>query len=103
MRIRMLAATLLLIGSPIGVPTTRFPAWWGESAWQTAVMRQPAAVSLVIANGIVITVDGGRRILIPGSLAINGTDIVAVDTPANIAARDRKSTRLNSSHLVISY
>src|SRR5688500_5491113 len=101
MRIRMLAATLLLIGSPIGVPTTRFPAWWGESAWQTAVMRQPAAVSLVIANGIVITVDGGRRILNPGSLAINGTDIVAVDTPANIAARFKAADTIDATGQVV--
>ena len=51
------------------------------------VALQPTAVSLIIANGIVITVDGTRRILSPGSIAINGTEIVAVDTPAAIAAR----------------
>src|SRR5205807_10335461 len=28
---------------------------------------------------------------------------VALDPPANVAGQDRKSTRLNSSHLVISY
>ena len=49
--------------------------------------QQPAAVSLIITNGIVITVDGNRRILNPGAVAIDGANIVAVDTPAAIAAR----------------
>ena len=59
------------------------------AAWLTAPLaaQQPAAVSLIINNGIVITVDGTRRILNPGAVAIDGTTIVAVDTPAAIAAR----------------
>lgn len=48
---------------------------------------QPAAATLVIHNGIVITVDGARRILNPGSVAIGGATILAVDTPAAIGAR----------------
>ncbi len=42
---------------------------------------------MVITNGIVITVDGSRRVLNPGAVAISGRDIVAVDTPAAIAGR----------------
>ena len=87
MRIRILAATLVLIGSPI--------------AWQTAVTRQPVTASLVIANGIVITVDGSRRILNPGSIAVNGTDIVAVDTPANIAARFKAVDTIDATGRVV--
>ena len=49
--------------------------------------RQVTDVSLIVANGIVITVDGTRRVQNPGSVAINGTQIVAVDTPAANAAR----------------
>jgi 5-methylthioadenosine/S-adenosylhomocysteine deaminase len=44
----------------------------------------PRAVSLIIANGTVVTMDGSRRVLAPGSVAIDGTDIVAVDRPEAI-------------------
>jgi 5-methylthioadenosine/S-adenosylhomocysteine deaminase len=44
--------------------------------------RQSA--DLVIANGIVVTMDGQRRVLDPGSVAVRGNQIVAVDTPARI-------------------
>ena len=87
MRIRMLVATSLLIVSPI--------------AWRTAVMHQPAPASLVIANGIVVTVDSSRRILNPGSIAINGTDIVAVDTPANVAARFKAADTIDAAGKVV--
>ena len=48
--------------------------------------RQPQAVDLIIANGIVVTVDGNRRVLNPGSVAIRGTTIVGVATADRIAA-----------------
>jgi 5-methylthioadenosine/S-adenosylhomocysteine deaminase len=50
---------------------------------QTATKRQ---VALVITNATVVTVDGTRRVLAPGAVAIDGADIVGVDTPAAIAA-----------------
>ena len=50
---------------------------------QAAAKRR---VALVITNATVVTVDATRRILTPGALAIDGTDIVGVDTPAAIAA-----------------
>ena len=50
---------------------------------QTAAKRQ---VALVITNATVVTVDGTRRVLSPGAVAIDGADIVGVDTPAAIAA-----------------
>lgn len=48
--------------------------------------RQPRAVDLVIANAIVVTMDGTRRVLNPGSVAIAGTTIAAVGEPGAIAA-----------------
>lgn len=63
--------------------------------------QQPAAVSLVITNGIVITVDGTRRVLNPGSIAINGTDIVAVDAPAAIAARYKAAQTIDATGKVV--
>src|SRR5258708_24785372 len=47
------------------------------------------SVSLVVSNGIVITVDGNRRIIPRGSVAIDGRDIVGVDTTEAIAAKYR--------------
>jgi 5-methylthioadenosine/S-adenosylhomocysteine deaminase len=87
MRIRVLVATAMLIVSPI--------------AWHAAATRQPAPATLVIANGVVITVDGGRRILNPGSIAINGADIVAVDTPASIAARFKAADTIDATGKVV--
>jgi 5-methylthioadenosine/S-adenosylhomocysteine deaminase len=46
-------------------------------------------VSLVITNGTVVTMDGDGRVLTPGAVAIDGTDIVAVDTPDAIGRQFR--------------
>ena len=63
--------------------------------------RQVTDVSLIVANGIVITVDGTRRVLNPGSVAINGTQIVAVDTPAAIAERYRSADTIDATGKVV--
>ena len=54
-----------------------------------ALSAQPARrrVSLIVTGGTVLTQNATHRILTPGALAIDGTDIVDVDTPANIAAK----------------
>ncbi|MEO6237706.1 MAG: amidohydrolase [Vicinamibacterales bacterium] len=58
-------------------------------------------VSLVVANGIVITVDGNRRVIPHGSVAIDGRDIVAVDTAEGIAARFRGRETVDAAGAVI--
>jgi 5-methylthioadenosine/S-adenosylhomocysteine deaminase len=63
--------------------------------------RQPQTVSLIVSNGIVITVDGTRRIVNPGSVAINGTQIVAIDTPAAIAGRYRATDSIDATNKVV--
>jgi 5-methylthioadenosine/S-adenosylhomocysteine deaminase len=73
----------------------------GAGFTRIVAAQQPAAVSLVINNGIVITVDGTRRVLNPGSVAINGNQIVAVDTPAAIAARYRAAQSIDASGKVV--
>ncbi|HUR33679.1 MAG TPA: amidohydrolase, partial [Vicinamibacterales bacterium] len=45
------------------------------------------AVSLVVIGGTVLTENDARQVLSPGAVAINGSDIVDVGTPADIAAR----------------
>src|SRR5262245_39418714 len=53
------------------------------------VAAQPARrpVALVVVGGTVMTQDAAHRVLAPGALAITGTDIIDVDTPAAIAAK----------------
>src|SRR5436190_13376259 len=54
-----------------------------------ALALSPAAqrrtVSLIVANGTVVTVDPARRVIPRGAVAIDGRDIVAVDTADAIA------------------
>ena len=55
--------------------------------------QTPRAVDLIVANGIVVTMDGSRRVLTPGSVAIAGSSIVAVDAADRIA-RDFKAPQV---------
>jgi 5-methylthioadenosine/S-adenosylhomocysteine deaminase len=48
-------------------------------------VRRP--VALVITGGTVVTMDAAGRVLSPGAVAVDGRDIVAVDTPDAIASR----------------
>ena len=88
MRTRVLVAGIVaLIAAPV--------------AWQTPAARQVTAATLIVHNGIIITVDGNRRILNPGSIAVNGTDIVAIDTPANISARYKAADTIDATGKVV--
>ena len=58
-------------------------------------------VSLIVANGIVVTVDGKRRVIRPGSVAIDGRDIVAVDTADAIAARYPRAETIDATGAVV--
>ena len=53
------------------------------------VFAQPSrqTVSLILTGGSVVTMDSADRVLSPGAVAINGRDIVGIDTPEAIAAR----------------
>src|SRR3954454_15776202 len=68
------------------------------------VVGQPAArrpVSLLVTNGIVITVDPARRVIQGGAVAIDGRDIVAVDTAAAIAARYQARETIDAAGAVV--
>ena len=58
-------------------------------------------VSLIIANGTVITVDANRRVIERGSVAIDGRDIVGVDTAAQIATRFRARETIDAAGSVV--
>src|SRR6266576_6289704 len=58
-------------------------------------------VSLTIANRIVVTVDGAGRILNPGSVAVDGRDIVAVGTPEEIRRQFRARQTIDATGQVV--
>jgi len=58
-------------------------------------------VSLIVANGTVVTMDGGRRVIANGSVAIDGTDIVAVDTADVVGRGFRSATTIDASGQVV--
>jgi 5-methylthioadenosine/S-adenosylhomocysteine deaminase len=66
-----------------------------------ASAQAPRQVSLVITNGIVVTVDGGNRVITPGAVAIDGTDIVAVDGADNIQRQFRGRETIDASGQVV--
>ena len=63
--------------------------------------QAPRAVSLVIANAIVVTMDGGGRVLSPGSIAVDGAEIVAVDRPEVIAKTFKAADTLDASGQIV--
>src|SRR5688500_11240672 len=58
-------------------------------------------VSLIVANGIVVTMDGTRRVITTGSVAIDGADIVAVDTADAIGRQFSSANTIDASGQVI--
>ena len=66
-----------------------------------ASAQAPRQVSLVITNGIVVTVDGGNRVISPGAVAVDGTDIVAVDSADNIRRQFRGRETIDASGQVV--
>ncbi len=60
-----------------------------------------ARATLVVTGGTVITMDAQRRVLSPGAVAINGTTIVAVDTPQAIAARYAAASVIQAGGTVV--
>ncbi len=58
-------------------------------------------VDLVVANGILVTMDAERRVLTPGSVAIDGPAIVGVGTADRIAAGFRGRTTIDATGRVV--
>jgi len=58
-------------------------------------------VSLIVTGGTVLTQNAARRILAPGALAIDGTDIVEVDTPAAIAAKYQSAETIDARDQIV--
>ena len=67
----------------------------------SAPARQPRTVSLVVTNGIVVTVNSDRRVIDRGAVAVDGRDIVAVDTVQRIAAAFQGRDTIDAGGAVI--
>jgi 5-methylthioadenosine/S-adenosylhomocysteine deaminase len=57
----------------------------------------PRQVSLLISGGTVVTVDAARRVIPNGAVAIDGTDIVAVDTAEAVAKQFRGAETIDAT------
>ncbi len=66
-----------------------------------AAQGGPREVSLVVVNGLVVTMDGGRRILERGAVAIDGADIVAVDTDEAVRRQFRGRETIDADGQVV--
>jgi 5-methylthioadenosine/S-adenosylhomocysteine deaminase len=69
----------------------------GVSATQGAVRP----VSLIVTGGTVVTMDTAGRVLAPGALAVDGRDIVGIDSPAAIAARFSAADTIDAAGHVV--
>ena len=85
MRIRLLAAATSVVVAMVVVSA------------QTA----PRDVSLVVTGGTVVTVDAAGRIVEDGALAIDGSDIVAVDTAEAIGRQYRGRDTIDVSGQIV--
>src|SRR5688572_16896499 len=66
-----------------------------------AAQSAPRRVSLVVTNATVVTMDAAARIVQSGAIAIDGTDIVAVDAAATIARQFRASQTIDARGQVV--
>jgi 5-methylthioadenosine/S-adenosylhomocysteine deaminase len=61
----------------------------------------PRQVSLVVSGGTVVTVDPANRVIANGAVAIDGTDIVAVDTAESIARQFRGRETIDTAGQIV--
>jgi 5-methylthioadenosine/S-adenosylhomocysteine deaminase len=68
----------------------------------TVVFAQaPRQVSLVVTNATVVTMDATRRVLQNGALAVDGPDIVAVDTAAAVRRQFRARDTIDAAGQIV--
>jgi 5-methylthioadenosine/S-adenosylhomocysteine deaminase len=75
----------------------------GVAALVVSVSGQqgPREVALIVTDGIVVTMDATRRVLESGAVAIDGTDIVGVDTAAAIAKQFRGRETITAAGQIV--
>ena len=87
MKIRIVTlALLLLVGGALAV------------VWSQGSQRQ---VSLVVTNATVVTMDAAGRVIANGAVAVDGTDIVGVDTTDAIGRQFRGTETIDATGQVV--
>ena len=66
-----------------------------------SAQNAPRDVALVVAGGTVVTVDAAGRIVRNGAVAIDGADIVGVDTAESIARQFRGRETIDASGQIV--
>src|SRR5262245_28153112 len=85
MRIRVLALAASLVLSLVAV----------------AAQNAPRQVSLVVSGGTVVTVDAANRVIANGAVAIDGADIVGVDTAERIGKQFRGRETIDAGGQIV--
>ena len=85
MRIRLLAVAAAVVASLVAI----------------SAQNAPRQVSLVVTGGIVVTMDAAGRIVPNGAVAIDGADIVGVDTAGSIGKQFRGRETIDASGQVV--
>ncbi len=67
----------------------------------TAAQNAPKSVGTIVSGGAVVTVDAKRSVYNPGSVAIDGTSIVAVGPAADIAGRFKAATQIDATGSIV--
>ena len=87
MKIRIVTlALLLLVGGALAV------------VWSQGSQRQ---VALVVTNATVVTMDGADRVIANGAIAVDGSDIVGVDTADAIGRQFRGTETIDATGQVV--
>ena len=66
-----------------------------------AQQQGPRQVALVVTGGTVVTVDANHRVIPNGAVAVDGTDIVAVDTADAIRRQFRAGETIDATGQVV--
>jgi 5-methylthioadenosine/S-adenosylhomocysteine deaminase len=66
-----------------------------------SAQNAPRQVSLIVSGGTVVTMDPGNRVIANGAVAIDGADIVGVDSVASIARQFRGRETINSTGQIV--
>ena len=76
-------------------------AGWGCWIVRADAQNAPRQVTTIVSGGAVVTVDAKRSVYNPGSVAIDGTSIVAVGPSANIASRFKAATQIDATGSIV--
>ena len=72
-----------------------------SAAVPTALAQPVTPVSLLVTNGTVVTVDGARRVIPRGAVAIDGARIVAVGPAGDVTSRFRARVVVDAAGQVV--